>query len=51
MDFIIQWLWYLSAFVVGSMIAWGTTVLAVKHTSAEEALADLPNSRPIGARS
>jgi uncharacterized membrane protein ArfB len=23
MDFVIQWLWYLSAFVAGSAVAWG----------------------------
>lgn len=48
MDFIIQWLWYLLAFVLGSLIAWGTTVLVIKRTSEDEALADLPNSRQSG---
>jgi uncharacterized membrane protein ArfB len=49
MDFIIQWLWYLVAFVAGSVIAWGATVLTIECTSEEEALADLPDSRQIGA--
>jgi uncharacterized membrane protein ArfB len=51
MDFIIQWLWYLSAFVAGSAIVWAATVLTIKHTSEEQALAALPDSRPNGDRS
>lgn len=50
MDFVIQWLWYLLAFVVGSLVAWLITVVAVKPTSEEEAFAELPGSREIGAR-
>jgi uncharacterized membrane protein ArfB len=49
MDFIIQWLWYLVAFVVGSLVAWLITVVSIKRTSEDEALADLPDSREIGA--
>ena len=49
MDFIIQWLWYLVAFVVGSLVAWLITVLTIKRTSEEEALADLPDARELGA--
>ncbi|WP_095407216.1 hypothetical protein [Mycobacterium talmoniae] len=45
MDFVIQWLWYLLAFVVGSAVAWGVAVLTVKRTSKEQALADLPGAR------
>jgi uncharacterized membrane protein ArfB len=48
MDFIIQWLWYLLAFVAGSLITWGATVLVIKRTSEDEALADLPDSRQSG---
>lgn len=48
MDFIIQWLWYLLAFVLGSLVSWGVAVVAVKRTSKDEALADLP--RESGAR-
>jgi uncharacterized membrane protein ArfB len=40
MDFVIQWLWYLAAFAVGSLIAWLITVLTIKPTSEEEALAN-----------
>ena len=50
MDFIIQWLWYLVAFVVGSLVAWLITVLTVKRTSEEEALAELPGARELGAK-
>lgn len=49
MGFIIQWLWYLVAFVVGSLTAWLITVLTIKRTSEEEALADLPGARELGA--
>lgn len=48
MDFVIEWLWYLLAFVVGSALTWGITVLTVKRTSDDEALADMPGSREIG---
>jgi uncharacterized membrane protein ArfB len=50
MDFVIQWLWYLVAFVVGSAVAWLITILSVRRTSEEQALADMPGSREIGAR-
>ena len=49
MDFIIQWLWYLLAFVVGSLVAWLITVHTIKRTSEEEALAELPGARELGA--
>lgn len=49
MDFVIQWLWYLVAFVVGSLVAWLITVVTIKKTSEEEALADLPGARELGA--
>lgn len=50
MAFILQWLWYLLAFVVGSVVAWIITVISIKPTSEEEALADLPGARETGAR-
>jgi uncharacterized membrane protein ArfB len=50
MAFVMEWFWYLLAFVSGSALAWGATVLLVKHTSADEALADLPGSREIGGQ-
>jgi uncharacterized membrane protein ArfB len=30
MDFVIQWLWYLLAFVAGSAVAWVVAALASK---------------------
>ena len=33
MDFVIQWLWYLLAFVVGSLVAW---LITVAHDQADE---------------
>jgi uncharacterized membrane protein ArfB len=49
MDFVIQWLWYLLAFVVGSLVAWLITVITIRRTS-DDAFADLPGSREVGAR-
>jgi uncharacterized membrane protein ArfB len=47
-DFVLQWLWYLIAFVVGSLVAWLIAVVAIKPRSPEEAFADLPGSRELG---
>lgn len=38
MDFVIQWLCYLGAFLLGSLVAWLVAVLTVKPTSETEAL-------------
>ena len=50
MAFVIQWLWYLVAFLAGSLAAWLIAVLTIKRTSEEEALADLPGARELGAQ-
>lgn len=50
MDFVIQWLWYLLAFVVGSAVAWVITVVSIRRTSKEQVVADMPGSREIGAQ-
>ena len=50
MDFVIQWLWYLLAFVVGALVAWLIAVVTVKPTSEEEAFAEHPGAREWGAR-
>lgn len=50
MDFVIQWLWYLVAFAAGSAIAWAVAVASIELTSKEQAVADMPGSREIGAR-
>lgn len=49
MDFVIHWLWYLLAFAVGSAVAWLLTIVSIRRTSKEAAIADLPGSREIGA--
>ncbi|MGH3597831.1 MAG: hypothetical protein ACRDUT_18035, partial [Mycobacterium sp.] len=33
MDFVIQWLWYLLAFVVGSAVAWLIAIVSIRRTS------------------
>lgn len=44
MDFVVQWLWYLLAFVLGSLLAWVIAVVSVKSTSEQQAFADLPDA-------
>jgi uncharacterized membrane protein ArfB len=51
MDFFVQWVWYLLAFLVGSLVAWLVAAVSLKRTSEEEALADMPGSRAAGASS
>jgi uncharacterized membrane protein ArfB len=48
MGFFIQWVWYVLAFLVGSLAAWLIAAATIKRTSEDEALADLPGSREIG---
>jgi uncharacterized membrane protein ArfB len=50
MDFIIQWLWCAVAFVAGSAVARLITIVSITCTSEEQALADMPGSREIGAQ-
>jgi uncharacterized membrane protein ArfB len=50
MDFFIQWLWYLLAFLVGSLVAWAIAAVTIRRTSKEEALADMAGARELGAR-
>lgn len=49
MGFFWHWLWYLMAFVAGSLAAYVIAVLTVPRTSEAEALAELPGAREIGA--
>jgi uncharacterized membrane protein ArfB len=51
MGFFIQWVWYLLAFLLGSVVAWLIAAVSIKRTSEDEAIADLPGSREIGAGS
>ena len=50
MAFIMQWLWCLLAFLVGSLVAWLITIATIKPTSEEAALAELPGARESGVR-
>ena len=51
-EFLMQWAWYLLAFVAGSVVAWLITILTIHRTSREEAIAALPGGSDIeiGAR-
>ncbi len=51
MDFVIQWFWYLLAFVVGSAVAWAIVTMSIKRSSdKEEVGSDVSGSRELGAR-
>ncbi len=50
MDFVIEWLSCLLAFVLGSLLAWVITILTVKHSSEKDALAHMSGPDEIGAR-
>lgn len=41
MDFVVQWLWYLLAFVAGSAVAWVVATRMIKRIAAKRALAGL----------
>lgn len=34
MDFFVQWVWYLLAFLLGSSVAWLMVVVSIKRTGA-----------------
>ena len=40
MDFVIQWLWYLLAFVAGSAVAWVIATGLIKRHGADDAPAE-----------
>jgi uncharacterized membrane protein ArfB len=48
MDFVIQWFWYLLAFVAGSAVAWVIAKVLIKRTSDEEIPADAAGPTEIG---
>jgi uncharacterized membrane protein ArfB len=50
MDFVIQWLWYLVAFALGSAVALVVAGISIRRTNEEQALDDMPGAREIGAR-
>jgi uncharacterized membrane protein ArfB len=50
MGLIIQWFWYLLAFLAGSSMAWVLAVIWIPHAGKDAALADMPGSREPGQR-
>ena len=48
MNFVIPWLCYLVAFAVGSAVATLVAGIAIRRTSEEQALDDMPGARVIG---
>jgi uncharacterized membrane protein ArfB len=49
MNFLIQWLWYLVAFALGSTVALVIAGASIRRTTEEQALDDMPGAREIGA--
>jgi uncharacterized membrane protein ArfB len=47
MDFVMQWLWYLLAFVAGSALAWMIVTVQAKRASRRGE--HLPDSQQMGA--
>ena len=50
MDFVIQWLCYLAAFAVGSAVALILAGIVIRNDNEQQALAEMPGSREIGAQ-
>jgi uncharacterized membrane protein ArfB len=50
MNFVIPWLCYLVAFVLGSALALVIAGVAIKRSNEEQALDDMPGAREIGAQ-
>jgi uncharacterized membrane protein ArfB len=50
MDFVIQWLWYLVAYAAGSGVALILAGVAIRNGNEQQALAEMPGSREIGAQ-
>ena len=50
MDFVIQWLCYLVAFAVGSAVALILAGIVIRNDNEQQALAEMPGSREIGAQ-
>lgn len=48
--FLIDFLWYLVAFALGSLVAWLIARATIHATTPDEAFADLPGSREQGGR-
>lgn len=50
MGFIIGWLWYLAAFLAGSLTAWLIAAVAIRRTTRDEALSELAAACRAGGR-
>jgi uncharacterized membrane protein ArfB len=48
MDFVIQWVWYLLAFVAGSAVAWVIATRVIKRLAAKKVLAGLTDDEAGG---
>jgi uncharacterized membrane protein ArfB len=48
MEFITAWLWYLLAFALGALVAYLVARATIAPTNANEAFADVPETRAIG---
>jgi uncharacterized membrane protein ArfB len=44
MGFFLQWMWYLLAFLLGSLVAWLIATASLPFTSSDDAIADLAES-------
>lgn len=50
MDFVMQWLWYLLAFVAGSAVAWIIAAVRARRAGTRQEIpADASGSREVGA--
>ena len=47
-EFLMEWLWYLVAFVVGALAMYVVIGMTVSADSEEAAFSDLPGAREIG---
>ena len=48
MDVLLQWSWYLLAYLLGALAAWLAVRAVVVPTSVEEALESMPGAREVG---
>lgn len=48
MDFFMEWLWYLVAFVIGALTMYVVIGMTVPAESEDAAFADLPGAREMG---
>ncbi|MEI2776331.1 MAG: hypothetical protein V9G19_10255 [Tetrasphaera sp.] len=51
MDFVTAWVLYVIAFALGALVAWLIARSTIAAANANEAFADVPETRAIGGRS